>query len=148
LKAARLPRRLVGYRAPMPAFLVLLRADPAGYDTLTPPDFAALAVKFDAWAAPLLAEGRFLGGLKLRSDGARTVSREGEVITVKDGPFGETKEVIGGYHLILADDFDHAARLCLAHPNVALLGGSLELRGLVAPQIFAGRVESARPGSS
>ena len=132
----------------MPAFLVLLRADSAGYATLTPSEFAALAAKFDAWAAPLLAEGRFLGGLKLRSDGARTLSREGEVITVKDGPFGETKEVIGGYHLILADDFDHAARLCRGHPNVELLGGSLELRGLADREISTARVESAPPGSS
>lgn len=116
----------------MPQFLVLLRADPSTYDTLAPEQFAALAAQFDAWAAPLLAEGRFLGGLKLRTDGARTVTRTGATLTVRDGPFGETKEVLGGYHLLLADDLDHAVRLCAAHPNLLLLGGSMEVRPLDA----------------
>lgn len=116
----------------MPDYLILLRADPTTFDTLPPDAFAALAREFEAWAAPLVREGRFLGGLKLTTDSGRTLRRQQGSLRVKDGPFGETKEVIGGYHLLRADDLDHVTMLCRGHPNVTRLGGSLEIRGLDA----------------
>jgi hypothetical protein len=114
----------------MPQFLAILRADPASYDSLSPEAFAALATRFDAWAAPLIAQRRFLAGRKLTTDRARTVVRAGERVQVKDGPFGETKEMVGGYHLIEADDYDHAVALLGTHPNLDFALGSIEIRAL------------------
>lgn len=39
------------------------------------------------------------------------VHREGEDITVKDGPFTEAKEVVGGFAIIKADSKEHAIEL-------------------------------------
>lgn len=111
-------------------FLAILRADPTSYDSLPPDAFAALAAKFDAWAGPLLAEGRFLDGRKLTTDAARTMTRVAGRVQVKDGPFGETKEIVGGYHLIEADDYAHAVELLKAHPNLDFRLGSIEIRAL------------------
>jgi hypothetical protein len=71
------------------------------------------------------AHGRFagqvgeLGGTILGGDAleptATATSVRGDVVT--DGPFAETKEVLGGYYLIEARDLDHAlqiAKLCPA----------------------------------
>jgi hypothetical protein len=55
-----------------------------------------------------------LGGNALEPSAAATSVR-GDVVT--DGPFAETKEVLGGYYLIDARDLDHAlqiAKLCPA----------------------------------
>ena len=43
----------------------------------------------------------------------KTVARQ-NVIT--DGPFGETKEVVGGYWFILASSLDEAARSASGNP--------------------------------
>ncbi|MEZ5967194.1 MAG: YciI family protein [Planctomycetota bacterium] len=116
----------------MPDYLILLRADPNTFDALSPAAFAELAGRFEAWATPLLAQGRFLAGQKLTTDSGRTVRHASDGVRVKDGPFGETKEMIGGYHLLRADDLDHVTSLCREHPNVTLLGGTLEIRELEA----------------
>jgi hypothetical protein len=58
--------------------------------------------------------GTLLGGEALEPSATATSVR-GDIVT--DGPFAETKEVLGGYYLIDARDLDHAleiAKLCPA----------------------------------
>jgi hypothetical protein len=47
-----------------------------------------------------------------------------------DGPFAETKEALGGFYLIEADDLDAALEIAARVP-AARLGGSVEVRPLV-----------------
>lgn len=51
-------------------------------------------------------------GQRLTSEG-KTIARK-NVIT--DGPFGESKEVIGGYWFILADNLEEAAQIANGNP--------------------------------
>ena len=51
-------------------------------------------------------------GQRLVNEG-KTVSRK-KVVT--DGPFGEAKEVIGGYWFIVAGSLDEAARIAAGNP--------------------------------
>ncbi len=53
------------------------------------------------------------GGLLPSKDGAR-LRLEGGKITVTDGPFSETKEVIGGWAILQADSKQEAIRLATA----------------------------------
>jgi hypothetical protein len=58
--------------------------------------------------------GKMVGGNALQPTGTATSVR-GDVVT--DGPFAETKEALGGYYLIDANDLDQAlaiAKLCPA----------------------------------
>ena len=58
--------------------------------------------------------GKLLGGKALQPAATATTIRD-DVVT--DGPFVETKEVLGGYYMIEADDLDQAlaiAKLCPA----------------------------------
>ena len=75
-------------------------------------------------------QGIEVEGLELDDpDKARVVRvREGETL-VSDGPFAETKEVLGGYFLADCKDLDQAIELA---ERVPLVGkGSVEIRPLV-----------------
>jgi hypothetical protein len=78
--------------------------------------------QFYVWYEQLIAEGRIKRGQRLAREG-RTVSRN----TVTDGPFIETKEVIGGYWFIVVRSLDEAAELAARNPCIAC-GLSYEVR--------------------
>jgi hypothetical protein len=68
--------------------------------------------RFYVWLDGLVGEGKMRTGQRLANEG-KTVSRNG-VIT--DGPFGEAKEVIGGYWFILAGSLEEAAKIAAGNP--------------------------------
>jgi hypothetical protein len=72
-----------------------------------------------------------IGGAQLQpADTATTVRvQDGRTLTT-DGPFAETKEVLGGYWLFESDDIDAAIELAALVP-AARLGGAVEVRPLV-----------------
>ena len=55
--------------------------------------------------------------------------KDGETLTT-DGPFAETKEALGGYYLLEADDLDGALEIAARIP-AARMGGSVEVRPVV-----------------
>ena len=61
---------------------------------------------------------------------ATTVRVDGGSTLTTDGPFAETKETLGGFDLIEADDLDAALDVAARIP-AARLGGSVEVRPLV-----------------
>ena len=58
---------------------------------------------------------------------AATLRRQDGELRVLDGPFSETKEIIGGYFAIQAEDYDEAVRLAEGCPHLDY-GGLIELR--------------------
>lgn len=71
--------------------------------------------------------GHFLGGEALQSarNAVTLRSYNGEV-TVTDGPYTETKEMLGGILLLEARDLNHAVALMSKHPGVKM--GPFEIR--------------------
>jgi hypothetical protein len=71
------------------------------------------------------------GGAQLQPAATATTVRveDGKTLTT-DGPFAETKEVLGGYFLYEADDLDAAIELAARVP-AARMGGAVEVRPLV-----------------
>jgi hypothetical protein len=63
-------------------------------------------------------------------DTATTVRVEDGKTLTTDGPFVETKEALGGYLLLEADDIDAAIELAARIP-AARLGGAIEVRPIV-----------------
>jgi hypothetical protein len=55
--------------------------------------------------------------------------RDGQTLST-DGPFAETKEALGGYFTLEADDLDAAIELAARIPT-ARLGGAIEIRPVV-----------------
>ncbi len=82
---------------------------------------------FTAWMDELQRRDVLSGGERLRpSTDATTVRvRDGDVVT-SDGPFAETKELIGGFNIIDCQDLDEAIELAAKHP--AARYGAIEVR--------------------
>ena len=72
--------------------------------------------------------GHFLGGEALESTRSAVTlrTRNGEVEVI-DGPFAETKEMLGGILLLEARDLQHAIALMSKHPAVKM-GNIFEIR--------------------
>ena len=77
---------------------------------------------FYTWIERLAQEGKAKLGQRLKVEG-KFVSRWGAT----DGPFAETKEVIGGYWFFLARNLEEAAALAAQNPCLAC-GLSYEIR--------------------
>lgn len=104
-------------------FLVISRGqwDP----TLSREEIQSAIDEFYVWHDRLVGEGKMRPGSRLAHEG-RTVFKNG---LVTDGPYGETKEVIGGFWTILAADLDEAARIGAQNPCLRC-GLFFELRPL------------------
>ena len=72
-----------------------------------------------------------VGGAELQPVGTATTVRvqDGETLTT-DGPFADTKEILGGFFMVEADDIEPALDLAARIP-AARLGGSVEIRPVV-----------------
>ncbi len=111
----------------MPKFMLVLRSDlTVDYSKFTPADFEKILGEFTAWGDRLEKEGRLQLGYKLTDQGGMVMKPQGGKVTVKDGPYVESKEVVGGVYLLKADSYQHAAKLCEGHPNFRF--GSIEIR--------------------
>ncbi len=69
---------------------------------------------FYLWHERLVAEGKFKPGQRLSMESA-IVNRLGVI----DGPFAETKEVLGGYWFIVAGSLQEAAAIAADSPCLA-----------------------------
>ena len=78
----------------------------------------------------LHAAGKYLGASPLHSTSMATSVRvrEGRKL-VTDGPFAETREQLGGYYLIDANDLDEAIAIAARIPMA--LRGTIEIRPIV-----------------
>ncbi|MEL1265316.1 YciI family protein [Pseudoxanthomonas putridarboris] len=78
-------------------------------------------------ADELKAQGTLLGSEQLEHGStARTVRVRNGRTTVVDGPFAETKEILGGFNLIEADSMEDAVRIAQEFPWIGT--GSIEVR--------------------
>jgi hypothetical protein len=91
-------------------FMVMVKAD-QDYEAGRPPNPELLGaigkLSEDMVKAGVLLE---TGGLLPSSKGAR-VRVSGGKLTVTDGPFAETKELVGGYAIVRANSRDEAVEL-------------------------------------
>lgn len=92
---------------------------------LTPETIQDAIDRFYAWIDGQVAEGKMRYGERLSVEG-KVVSRNG-VIT--DGPYGEAKEVVGGYWFVVAETLEQAAQYMTGNPVLAC-GLDFEIRPL------------------
>jgi hypothetical protein len=109
----------------MPQFIMLLYADVKPWINMPQAEQEKWKGKYWAWSEKAAKEGYLVGGQKLVDDDGKVVRRPKLLAT--DGPFVETKEVLGGFYVIEAADYDEAVRRCEGHPQLEF-GGVIELR--------------------
>ena len=90
-----------------------------------------IVAEYVAWTEKMEAAGRMVGTARLTdvySDPGRVCRGNGDDFLVTDGPLAETKEVVGGYAVIEAEDYDDASAACRHHP--AAKSGQVVIRQL------------------
>ena len=108
-------------------FVCLGFIDESQFAQVPPAEAQRMMEECFAYDDELRRGGHFIGGEAL--DSARKAvtlrMREGEV-AVTDGPYAETKEMLGGILLLEARDLEHAVSLMSKHPGVKM--GPFEIR--------------------
>lgn len=109
----------------MPSFMLLLYSDPASWGNISPEDMQKAIEKYMAWEAKLRKSNVLLASHKLANDAGKVL--RGEKARVTDGPYSETKEVLGGYFLIKATNYNEAVDQTRDCPHLQY-GGTIEVR--------------------
>jgi hypothetical protein len=110
----------------MAKYLVLVRRSGIP-STLSPQEMQKVVQKYMNWSEDLRKAGRVVHAEKLRAGEGRVVRGNGGKMAVTDGPYAESKEIIGGFWLIEAGGYDEMLELLASHPH--LDGpGTLEVR--------------------
>ena len=90
--------------------------------------------EYGTWVQGIASGGQHLATAKLRpSSTAATVRFKNGKSVITDGPFAETKEQLGGYHLIQCRDLDEALAIAARIPTLRV-GGTVEVRAVEATQ--------------
>ena len=114
----------------MPKYAALIYEDAATEGQATPEQAAAIMADYVAFGEKADAAGVIVGGEALEPTTTATTIRVGggkggDVMTT-DGPFAETKEVLGGFYLLEAADLDEALKWASQIPGA--WHGSVEVR--------------------
>lgn len=83
--------------------------------------------KWFAWGEKMKKQGILKGGEALVTKGKRV---SGPKRVVSDGPFVESKELIGGYYTVTANSFDEVVEIAQDFPDYDL-GGAVEIREIM-----------------
>lgn len=109
----------------MNEFLFLFRSEEKNIKALSPEEMQEYILKWAVWTRKLDESGILKQGDKLSWTDAKVLKDFGNAIT--DGPYIESKEVIGGYMVILANDMTEASEIAKECP-IYIVKGSLEVR--------------------
>ena len=111
-------------------YLLLIYDDEAQRLSASEDDTQAMYAAYGAYSQSIRESGNMVGGNQLVPSSAGTTVRvrNGETL-VTDGPFAETKEQLGGYYHVKAEDIDEAIELASRIPAARV--GTIEVRPIL-----------------
>lgn len=110
----------------MKEFMMLFRTEKNDAPQPSPEQMQEMVKIWQDWIGGIAAQGKFVATNALGREG-KTVHANG-VIT--DGPYAEIKEVVGGYIIVKAEDFEEAVKLSEGCPTLSV-GGKVEVRDVM-----------------
>ena len=112
-------------------YLLTIYGDEKAMATMSQEEMGSIMAEWFKYDEELRKAVQVLSGNPLQPTATATTvrSKDGQVIT-SDGPFAETKEQLGGYYLIDAEDLDVAIEWAGKMPNIPG-GGSVEVRPIM-----------------
>ena len=107
----------------MQYILLIYRAE----TTMSPAEMGPLHQEYMNFTQDIVKAGKFKAGDPLEPVSTATTVRvrDGKTLTT-DGPFAETKEQLGGYYIVEANDLDEAVGIAARIPDAR--NGSIEVR--------------------
>mgnify|MGYP001131122969 FL=1 len=108
-------------------YLVMIYSDDALLGALPEGEFDTMMHGCFVHADELQRDGCLLGSQQLEGPAtAKTIRVRNQRVSVVDGPFAETKEYLGGFNLIEAENMDEAVRIASEFPWSRT--GAIEIR--------------------
>jgi hypothetical protein len=124
-------------------YLCLIYENEKEWEKLPPAESEAIMNEYFAFTNDIQASGKLLGGEALQPTATATTVkvRNGKVSTT-DGPYVETKEQLGGFYLIEANDLNEAIQIAARIPSARF--GGVEVRPVMD---FSQQAEAALQAS-
>jgi hypothetical protein len=94
---------------------------------LSPEELQQRMGRWFAWGDKMKEQGILRGGEALHA-GAKRISGPDRIES--DGPFVESKELVGGYYTVAVDSYEEAAKVAEDYPDFDL-DGTVEIREVV-----------------
>ena len=110
-------------------YMLLLHDSPKDFEGISPEEMQGIIAEYSAWRAKLAREGRLIDGKKLADEGGRNLKLANGKVSVVDGPYSEAKEILGGFFMIEAADYDEAVAISSDCPHLKY-GERIELRAV------------------
>ncbi len=111
-------------------YVLLIHSNESDSETMSDEQRAEMYRGHDAFGGELGALGKIQGGEELQSASmGKLVRHDGGEVLTSDGPYIETKEQLGGFYIIEADDMDEAVRWAAKIPASA--STTIEVRPVV-----------------
>ena len=110
--------------------MLLIYGEEPSWTSLPESEMQAMYAEYFALAGDLRSQGKLVASDELQPVATATTIevREGDTL-VTDGPFSETKEVLGGYFLIESESLDEAIEWAARIPTARR--GKIEIRPVV-----------------
>jgi hypothetical protein len=109
----------------MPQYMLLIYGPTEGGPS--PEELQAQMPRWFEYTQQLQDDGVMVAGDALHgAEAATTVRVRGGETQITDGPFAETKELLGGYYVVDVPDLDTALKYASRMPNIEY--GSVEVR--------------------
>jgi hypothetical protein len=109
--------------------MLLIYSDPSAW-TNDPAEGQQIMEAYGKFTTSIVESGELIKGDPLQGlETATSVRVRGGKTTTTDGPFAETKEVLGGYYLVEVKDLDRALELAAQIPDAKT--GVVEVRPLM-----------------
>jgi hypothetical protein len=111
-------------------YLLLIHDEEAQWGDMPEDERNAIYAEYGQYTEELQSRGILVGANQLQPSSTATVVHveNGNTLTT-DGPFAETKEVLGGYYLIDVETLDDAIEWAAKIPTARL--GHIEVRPIV-----------------
>ena len=111
-------------------YMLLIYSPPTDWSSISTEEQQRVMQAYFSFSEELSAAGKMVAGDALQDISTATSVRvrDGETLTT-DGPFAETKEILGGYYLIDVDTLDEALEWAAKLPGS--WDGTVEVRPLV-----------------
>jgi hypothetical protein len=105
-------------------YMLLFRSD-GWYEELSHDEIQKVISQNNAWIERLIAQGKAKPGQALQRAGSTVSGKNGRIVS--DGPFAESKEVIGGFLLLDVETIAEAIAIAQSSPSLSY-GASIEVR--------------------
>ena len=109
----------------MAKYMLLIRGGNDAWANFTPEELQQAMQRYTDWTNELRASGRLVDADRLTEGGVIVRKMDGQ--TKVDGPYTETKEMVGGYYTIEAEDEAEAAEIAKGCPGLDH-GSTVEVR--------------------